>query len=157
LKGEEPGEPSPRPLPPEVQAVTDPSAGPAVPGEIEFRSTAAFERDLQGLDSTARRRVIDAINSRSALWLEDRRKAEKLFFRPYRFLLRGDLESSLCEIRVGKERRVIMAVDDDPVFGRVIITLMRVVPKSQQEAAYVELGQRLYPGQILEIQATEDP
>jgi hypothetical protein len=51
---------------------------------IEFRSIAAFERDLARLTELERRRVVNAINSKCPLWLRDRRKAEKVFARPYR-------------------------------------------------------------------------
>ena len=156
---------SPNPTPPESPPLSHAIQGPAFqeqpadwPGieAIEFRSVAAFERDLEGLDAPERRSVIDTINAKSSLWLKDRGKAEKEFLRPYRFLLRGRLESSLCEICIGMERRVILAVDDDPIFGRVIVTLMRIVTKHEQKAAYDELAKSLYPGQILEVQALED-
>jgi hypothetical protein len=142
----------------------NPAEDPAIPERpsdwsaiesIEFRSVENFERDLEGLDAPERRRIIDAINAKSPLWVKDRRKAEKEFLRPYRFLLRGGLESSLYEIRVGRDRRVILAVDDDPIFGRVIVTLMRVVPKRERKTAYDELAKLLYPGQILEVQTSE--
>ena len=142
---------------PEGQATPDLPADRPGPETIEFRSAAAFEQDLEGLDRPEQQRIVDAVNAKSALWLKDRRKAEKAFLRPYRFLLRGELESSLCEIRVGRERSVIMTVDDDPIFDQVIVTLMRVVPKSERKAAYLELAERLYPGQIVELQTPEDP
>jgi hypothetical protein len=145
-----------QPHTPESPAIQEqPPEWPAIEA-IEFRSIESFERDLEELEGPERQRVIDAINAKSTLWLKDRRKAEKEFLRPYRFLLRGGLESSLYEIRVGKERRVILTVDDDPIFGRVIVTLMRVLPKGERKAAYDELAKLLYPGQILEIQTLED-
>ena len=80
--------------------------------------------------------------------------AEKEFARPYRLVLRGGLESSLCEIRIGKDRMVILTVDDDPIFKRVVVTLMRIVPKSERNEAYDE--KMLYPTQVLDVQASED-
>jgi hypothetical protein len=134
-------------------------AQPAVSPQIEsieFRSIAAFERDLDQLATLDRRRVIKTVNAKCQLWLKDRRKAETEFLRPCRFRLRGGLESSLCELPVGKERTVILTVDDDPIFGQVIITLMRLVPKGGRKAAYDELAKSLYPGQILEVQTSKD-
>ena len=122
---------------------------------IEFRSVAAFERDLEELDAPERQRVIAAVNAKSSLWLKDRHKAEKEFLRPYLFRLRGGLESSLYEIPAGKARRVILAVDDDPIFGQVIVTLLRVVTKRARKAAYDELAELLYPGQVLEVLTLE--
>src|SRR5262249_49047352 len=121
-----------------------------------FRSMAAFEQDLEKLTTLQRRRSISAINVKCPLWLKDRDQAEKEFLRPYRFRLRGGLESSLYEIGVGKDRRVIVTVDDDPIFGRVIITLMRLVPQSERREAYGELARMLYPGQVLDVQTSED-
>lgn len=146
----------PHPRIPEGPAIQEPlSEWPAIE-TIEFRSVAPFERDLAGLDVLERQRVIDSINAKSSLWLKDRAKAEKEFLRPYRFLLRGGLESSLYEICIGMERRVILAVDDDPIFGQVIVTLLRIVSKRARRAAYNKLAKSLYPGQVLEVQTSED-
>jgi hypothetical protein len=61
----------------------------------------------------------------------------------------------LYELPVGKDRRVILAVDDDPIFGQVIITLMRVVAKRGRKGAYDELAGLLYPGQVVDVQISE--
>jgi hypothetical protein len=143
------------------QQTSENPGGPGQPAEwpgletIEYRSIAAFERDLERLDAAERQRVIETINAKSPLWLKDRRRAEKEFLRPYLFRLRGGLESSLYEVPAGKARRVILAVDDDPIFGQVIVTLLRVVTKQARKAAYDELAELLYPGQVLEVQTQE--
>jgi hypothetical protein len=51
---------------------------------------------------------------------------------------------------------VILTVDDDPVFGQVIVTLMRVAPKSERKGAYDELAKLLYSGQVLDLQVSDD-
>jgi chromosome segregation ATPase len=155
---------SPRSRPTDHASHQQSSEGPAVQGQpddwpgletIEFRSVAAFERDLEGIDGQERQHIIDAINAKCPLWLKDRRNAEKEFLRPYLFRLRRGLESSLYEIPAGKARRVILAVDADPIFGQVIVTLLRVVTKDARKAAYEELAELLYPGQVLEVQTFE--
>ena len=139
----------------ESPAIQNQTSNSAAIDTIEFHSVEHFERDLEELDALEKQIVINAINTKSPLWLNDRSKADKEFLRPYRFWLPGGLESSVCELRVGTDRTVIMAVDDDPIFGRVIVTLLRIVSKCARRTAYEELASLLYPGQTLEVQTTE--
>ena len=122
---------------------------------IEFRSTESFEQDLQRLTADERGRVIDAINSKARLLVVDPEGAAKEFARPFRILLQGGLESSLSEAKVGRDLRVLLTVDEDPIFGQVILTLLRVVRRGEMKRAFNDALQLLYPEQVLDIQSPE--
>jgi len=122
---------------------------------IELRWTESYDRDLQNLTEAERDRVESTINVNSRLLIKDRAAAEKAFARPRRILLRGGLESSLCATKVGKNLSVLLTIDDDPVFGQVILTLLRVVRRGELKTAFEEVAKALYRDQRLEIETPE--
>ncbi len=81
--------------------------------------------------------------------LRDNRRA---FFaralRPLSVQLKGGFTSSLYSLRAGGGVRIIMAVDDDPVFGRTMVTLFRVVPHGELEHSFRSIASMLYRNPI---------
>jgi hypothetical protein len=81
--------------------------------------------------------------------LRDNRRA---FFakveRPPSVRLKGGFTSSLYALRAGRDVRVIMAVDDDPVFGQTMVTLFRVVPRGELEHGFRSIASTLYRNPI---------
>jgi hypothetical protein len=69
----------------------------------------------------------------------------------YRRLRRLPLElglngykTSLYTLKVSQKLRVVLAVDEDPVFGQVIFTLYRVVEHNDLDKAYKGVAESLY-------------
>lgn len=124
--------------------------------EIEFRSTQRFEDDLNSLSGEERKGIVDELNDKAQLLLNDRNEAKRTFRRSYRFTLKGGLESSLSELAVGADKAILLFVDFDPIFGQVILTLLRVVGLGERDAAYKELAKAAYGDQIVETLRLED-
>jgi hypothetical protein len=86
---------------------------------------------------------------RSYAVLRDNRRA---FFarvqRPPSVELKGGFTSSLYSLRAGRDIDIIMAVDDDPVFGQTIVTLFRVVSHDKQEQSFRSIARVLYRNPI---------
>jgi hypothetical protein len=57
---------------------------------------------------------------------------------------------------VGKELRVIFALDDDPIFGRVLLTLFRVVRRQDLEDAYRKTALGLYGERLLAVEKKDE-
>ena len=53
-------------------------------------------------------------------------------------------ESSLYVLRVSQKLRVILAVDEDPIFDQVIFTLYRVVKRDNLDKEYQGIAESLY-------------
>ncbi|MEA5532409.1 hypothetical protein [Crocosphaera sp. XPORK-15E] len=53
-------------------------------------------------------------------------------------------ESSLYTLKISQQLRVILAVDEDPIFGQVIFTLFRVVKHDDLDQAYQSIAESLY-------------
>jgi hypothetical protein len=112
--------------------------------DILIESTKRFETDLANLSAADRSSTIQKINDCASLFSTNKadvyRKLRRLRIPPN---LNG-YESSLYTLRTSQKLRVVLAVDEDPIFGQVIFTLFRVVNPEQVEAAYQGISESLY-------------
>jgi hypothetical protein len=111
---------------------------------IEIHSTRAFEDDLARLPEAERARVVEKVNVAASLLKTDRRAFFQRVQRPAVFRVGGAFESSLYVLRPLPRLRVILAADEDPVFGRSILTLLRLVPTESLEKELAKVARRLY-------------
>ncbi|MEH2459830.1 hypothetical protein [Nostoc sp.] len=91
--------------------------------DVLIESTRRFEKDLAKLSEDEKATVIQKINDRASLF--PTQKAD-VYRKLRRLPLLSDIngyESSLYTLRVSQKLRVILAVDEDPIFGQVIFTL----------------------------------
>jgi hypothetical protein len=116
---------------------------------LEFRTTAGFQEDLRSIPEPDRARVRESIDRRGRLAVADRRAFYRGLERPGVRKLAGRLDSSLYVLRVGKDLRVLLALDDDPIFGRTILTVLRVVRRQDLEDAYRKTAFALYGERLL--------
>jgi len=58
--------------------------------------------------------------------------------------LTGDDESSLYALRVNKDIRIILTVDDDPLFDQILITLLHVVRHSNLNKVFNGIAESIY-------------
>jgi hypothetical protein len=63
---------------------------------------------------------------------------------PYIFNLKGGLDSSLFLTKADRDHRIIAAVDEDPIFDKISLTLFRIVNKNTAEKVYREVGEDIY-------------
>jgi mRNA-degrading endonuclease RelE of RelBE toxin-antitoxin system len=112
--------------------------------DIVIESTRRFEKDLDKLGKDEKAIAVKKINDCASLF-----PTQKIHF--YRKLHRLPLlsglngyESSLYTLKVSQKLRVILAVDEDPIFGQVIFTLFRVVKCNDLVEAYQSIAESLY-------------
>lgn len=117
---------------------------PQAAPELVFQATAAFEADLARIPAQDRSRIADAINLRAGLFVTDREGFERDLSRPFVPRIARGLDSTLYVMRVEHDLRVIFTTDDDPLFGRVIFTLLRLIKKREADSTYREVASGLY-------------
>ncbi|MCE2888176.1 MAG: hypothetical protein ACK6BS_07460 [Pseudanabaena sp.] len=110
--------------------------------DILIESTSRFEQDLSSMSEGEKDIAIQKINECAALFPEHKINA-------YRKLSRLPLnisgyDSSLYTMRISPESRIILAVDEDPIFGQVILTLFRVANRDDFNKAYQVVVESLY-------------
>ncbi|MEH2223623.1 hypothetical protein [Nostoc sp.] len=114
--------------------------------DVLIESTRSFEKDLGRLSEDEKAAAIKKINDCASLF--PTQKAD-VYRKLRRLPLPSDIngyESSLYTLRVSQKLRVILAVDEDPIFGQVIFTLFRVVKHDDLDNAYKGVAESLYQG-----------
>lgn len=112
--------------------------------ELEFDITKSFNEDINCLSSSQRENIEKQLNLVSQSLLNGKTAFKENSSIPYIFNLKGGLDSSLFLIRADQDHRIIAAIDEDPIFDKISLTLFRLVDKSKAENVYREVGQELY-------------
>jgi mRNA-degrading endonuclease RelE of RelBE toxin-antitoxin system len=115
---------------------------------ITEQTTPEYRHDLNRLDPEERERVVETLRRSYALLRDNQRAFFARVQRPEAIHLKGGLNSSLYSLPVGRDIRLIVAVDDDPVFGQTLVTLFRAVRHSELERTYRSIANLLYRNQI---------
>jgi hypothetical protein len=112
--------------------------------DILIESTKGFENDLTKLSEDEKAAAIQKINDCASLFPTHKADVyRKLRHLPLPTNLNG-YESSLYTLTVSPTLKVILAVDEDPIFGQVIFTLFRTVKQDELERAYQNVAESLY-------------
>jgi mRNA-degrading endonuclease RelE of RelBE toxin-antitoxin system len=112
--------------------------------DVLIESTRSFEKDLDRLSEDEKALAVKKINDCASLF--PTQKAD-VYRKLRRLPLISDLngyESSLYKLKISQKLRMILAVDEDPIFGQVIFTLFRVVKQDELEQAYKNVAESLY-------------
>jgi hypothetical protein len=118
------------------------------PTAITEQTTPEFRDDLSRLSTEDRTRINEALRHNYELLRNDRRSFFARARRPQAIQLKGGLTSSLYSLPAGRDIRLIMAVDDDPVFAQTLVTLFRAVRHDEINRAYRSIAARIYRNQI---------
>jgi len=116
---------------------------------LEFLITEPFDNDMKSLLPVLQKRIKKTINSISGSLLNGKDKFTGRASMPHSFNLKDGLTSSLYLVEVGEGKKMIVAVDDDPIFDKLSLTLFRLVDNEKGDSVYKEIGQRLYKNQGL--------
>ncbi|MEA5448155.1 hypothetical protein VB780_06205 [Leptolyngbya sp. CCNP1308] len=112
--------------------------------DILIESTKGFEKDLDRLSDDERTIAVETINAYAALFSTQKAYAYRKL---HRLTLDAELngyESSLYTLKVSQKLRVILTVDEDPIFNQIIFTLFRVVNLVDVHMTYQAVAGSLY-------------
>jgi mRNA-degrading endonuclease RelE of RelBE toxin-antitoxin system len=112
--------------------------------ELEFDIADDFDNDIQRLSKESRDKIVDHINLVAASLLNGRKEFNDNASVPYIFNLKGGYHSSLYLLKADTHNRIVVAVDDDPIFDKKILTLYRLVDEHIAEKTYKEVGEKIY-------------
>lgn len=112
--------------------------------DVLIESTKSFETDLDKLSEDEKTTTVKQINDFASLFPNQKsdgyRKLQRI---PLSLGLNG-YNSSLYTLKVSQKLNVILAVDEDPIFGQVIFTLFRVVEQDDLGKAYPGIAESPY-------------
>lgn len=112
--------------------------------EIKFDITRSFEKDLKKLGAREKDRVVAALDRYAAKFDSALDVSTQHIYRPHKINMPEGLESSLYVLRVSPQIRVILTIEEDPLFDQKIITLFRVVKHDDMEQAFNSIAESLY-------------
>ena len=116
--------------------------------KVTEQTTPSFRHDLDRLSPDARARVLETLRHSYGLLRDNPRGFFAKTQRPFPIHLKGGFSSSLYSLCAGRDIRLIMAVDDDPIFGQILVTLFRAVRHDEVERSYRSIAHLLYRNRI---------
>lgn len=127
--------------------------------EILVESTKKFEQDLEAFTKPDKFNLITKMNHDFQCILNER---ESLLKKGYlqqltEIKLNNNYDSSLYSLKIDSEFSVILTIDEDPIFDRIIITLFRLVEQRKASEAYSDVAKSLYKNLILDSQEVFQP
>ena len=112
--------------------------------DILIESTNGFEKDIARLSESDKRMAIQKINDCADIFPTQK---ANLYHELHQLPLPtglNDYESSLYTLNIAQNLRVILTVDEDPIFEKVIFTLFRVIKDDEFDKAHKDTAASLY-------------
>jgi hypothetical protein len=112
--------------------------------DILIESTSSFEDDIAHLNGEEKAIVTQNINELAKVFPTHQADVySKLHQPPSKFSL-DEYESSLYILPISAKINLVLAIDEDPIFERVVFTLFRVVQNTEVERVYDAVSESLY-------------
>jgi mRNA-degrading endonuclease YafQ of YafQ-DinJ toxin-antitoxin module len=112
--------------------------------EILIESTKDFEQDLEKFKNKEKFKIVKKLNRYVEILSKNKTFLDKQAFKLKEIKLSDDYDSSLYALIIDKDIRLIVTIDDDPIFDTTVITLFRVVNTEDASKAYNSVAESLY-------------
>ena len=112
--------------------------------DILIESTKDFETDLEKFTDTEKFKIIKEMNSHFALLSSHNHSFYEHSEQLRNIKLNHDYDSTIYCLKINPERRIILTIDDDPIFGCILITLFRLVDTVNAQKAYNAVAEMIY-------------
>ncbi|GAA6619972.1 hypothetical protein [Scytonema sp. NUACC26] len=124
--------------------------------EILIESTKEFEQDLEAFTQPDRTVIVNKMNQYFQRILNDKNSLSHIhYLEQLKKININSYDSSLYSLIIAPTIRVIITIDEDPIFDRIIITLFRVVKAVEASEAYTAVANSIYKELILNNQEAE--
>ncbi|MDZ8184734.1 MAG: hypothetical protein RMX96_07785 [Nostoc sp. ChiSLP02] len=120
--------------------------------EILIESTKEFEQDLEYFNNKQKFNIIKKLNQYIELMSKNKKILDRYAVKFNNIKLNTNYDSSLYSLKIDKDIRIILTIDDDPIFDRTVITLFRTVKAEDALAAYISVADSLYEDFSIEHQ-----
>ena len=123
--------------------------------DILIESTKDFEQDLEQFSNTEKFKIIKKLNRYVELLSTNTNLFYKNSTQLRNIRLNENYDSSIYSLRINDKIRIILTIDDDPIFDRTVITLFRAVKPEDAPKAYNSVAETLYQDFTIENQDIE--
>ena len=112
--------------------------------ETQFDITRRFEKEMNHLSREDQRKVAISLDRYAAAFDPDQGIESRHVYQPHKIVLQEGLDSSIYVLRVSPQLRVILTIENDPLFERKLITLIRVVKHDEMDRAFASIAESLH-------------
>lgn len=112
--------------------------------DLNFQITKSFDKDLKKFGKEDKEKITESINKYCSSLLQNGKIRGNKIYQPHNIKLIKGLDASLYVLRISRKIRVVLTIDEDPLFEQYIITLLRVVNADDAEKVYTSLSHSLY-------------
>lgn len=112
--------------------------------DILIESTKDFEKDLEQFTDTEKFKIIKEMNRNFELLSSENNSFYEHSEQLRNIKLNHDYDSTIYCLTINDDQRIILTIDDDPIFGCILITLFRMVDKKNAHQAYNAVAEMIY-------------
>lgn len=112
--------------------------------ELLFEDTNLFLNDLHQFSSADQKIIKHKINDNCQLLKTDEATFYQRAHQPYKIELTNGFSPSLYAVEVNPDIQVMMTVAEDPIFEKIIITLLGAAQNGDLLSSYKSLANLLY-------------
>ncbi|MBK1988611.1 hypothetical protein A0J48_013860 [Sphaerospermopsis aphanizomenoides BCCUSP55] len=112
--------------------------------DILIESTKDFEKDLEKFTDTEKFRIIKEMNRNFELLSSENNSFYEHSEQLRNIKLNHDYDSTIYCLKINEQQRIILTIDDDPIFGCILITLFRIVNVEEAQQAYNAIAELIY-------------
>lgn len=112
--------------------------------KLVIESTKKFEEELQAFNETEKLLIIEKMNQYFQMLSADKVSFYRRLDQVKKLRLINQYDSSLYTLKINNKIRLILTIDEDPIYDQTIITLFRVVKISDISKAYDSVAESLY-------------
>jgi hypothetical protein len=110
----------------------------------EFDITRHFENDLALFSKENQTIVADSINQYAPVFDIEQGDPTHHIYQPCKIQLPEGLDSSLYVLQATNQISVLLTIEDDPLFDRKLITLIRVIKQDELDYTFNSVAKSLY-------------
>ncbi|MBD2629357.1 hypothetical protein [Trichormus variabilis] len=112
--------------------------------DILIESTKDFEKDLEQFTDTEKFRIIKEMNCYFELLSSENNSFYQNSEQLRNIKLNHSYDSTIYSLKINDTQRIILTIDDDPIFGCILVTLFRIVKAEDAQKAYNAIAEFIY-------------
>ncbi|MEA5550259.1 hypothetical protein VB713_04550 [Anabaena cylindrica UHCC 0172] len=112
--------------------------------DILIESTKDFEKDLERFSDTEKFKIIKEMNRNFELLSSENNSFYQHSEQLRNIKLNHSYDSTIYSLKINDQQRVILTIDDDPIFGCILVTLFRIVKMEDAQQAYNAIAEFIY-------------
>ncbi|TVU54917.1 MAG: hypothetical protein EA414_04335 [Arthrospira sp. PLM2.Bin9] len=112
--------------------------------DLVFESTDEFNQDLAKFSQEEQSIILKEVENSIPLLLTNFRLRNRRLHQFCQFPIKNNYGSSLYSFIVNYYLRVILTIDEDPLFNRLSITLFKAIESRHAPTAYRQVGNSIY-------------